>query len=1098
VGCVLSKFEIPGFEILEKIGSGGMATVWKARQISLDRTVAIKVLSSHLSGEAEDVERFKKEAQAEAKLKHPGIVQVYDASVDAGSCYIVMEYVDGYTIGDWVRRKKRLSEEDALLVAGYVADALAYAWETAGIIHCDIKPDNVLIDADGTPKVTDLGLARTINAMKVERVSDEVMGTPAYMSPEQIQGITDLDCRTDIYSLGAMLYHLVTGTMLFQGEPDDVVMEKQLTGSVPSPLKYNDKLSPAICGLIEKMMAKDRNHRYMDWLAVRSDIARAKRHLQPVEPLVEAGLSTAAHTPLPKVLKIPAAARPRSHASVRPQHGSLAPLLATLCAGAVGVIAGVWVYGRLMDAVAPPVPVEDQKAAVVVAQSRTRAERMLQQAREWAASHPYDYDEAEARYRKVMVAGRGSEFALQARDDIRSLHVTRDEAIHAVMVGLDKQAEPLQRKRAWLEAAGLYLNYVGMLSGQTREQRESRAAFLRAEHEAAEQAHRIAEVESRQSVENILDDVAARLLEGGVSTARGILDASMAQVVDPEQKRDFTSLSSVLADAEKMDRNILDSFSAEVGQTIDVAMKDGRRELKIMGVVDGVVHARVVTSVQGVSVELSFGPRDLSGSERLARMGDDENQAVALAKGVMAWQAGAMSYAGQYFTRTHPLLTRRPAAAVDGKATADSEGRARVAMLRLLQSIGMPINGETYTKELAMIYLRTLRLSSSDAARLEAAVNQYRKQHGETAFGRDHVPVLQVIEQAAQQATATQRRFVTGVDSAGASASPDAIAAALQRANPGMAATDIETQVDNGQIVSMTITSGDLRDLRALGACTQLASLTLTAPGLRNLSGLSGLPLKSLTISKSNVSDLSPLRRMPLSSLSLAGAPVRDLFALSGMALTELDLSGTKVNDLRNLKEMPLTRLNLADSGVSSLPPLRSMPIQDLDVSGCAIKDVSFVSGSELKRLKAARTPLSSLSGLEESSVEWLDISETQVRDLDGLAGLALGFLNISNTRLSDLSPLRGLPLRSLTIDGTEVRDLKPLRSLPLVHLSCSNLAMIDYTPLSGMALESINVGDLRAVREILATMPNLVTVNGAALPRREGGGRGPLNKRKP
>ena len=170
--------QIPGFDLIEKLGEGGMAAVWKARQISLDRIVAIKILSSVLSRDKADTERFLKEAQAMAALKHPGIIQVYDANVHDGMYYIVMEFVAGYSVGEWIHRKKRISEGDALLTADYVADALHYAWKTQRMIHCDIKPDNIMIDADGTIKVADLGLAKSIGNSGVRTESDDVMGTP--------------------------------------------------------------------------------------------------------------------------------------------------------------------------------------------------------------------------------------------------------------------------------------------------------------------------------------------------------------------------------------------------------------------------------------------------------------------------------------------------------------------------------------------------------------------------------------------------------------------------------------------------------------------------------------------------------------------------------------------------------------------------------------------------------------------------------------------------------------------------------------------------------------------------------------------------------
>jgi eukaryotic-like serine/threonine-protein kinase len=211
----MDRLSIPGFELIDKIGQGGMATVWKARQLSLDRIVAIKLLASRLASDPTDVERFRTECKSAAMLKHPGIVQVYDAIVHEGMCCLVMEHIAGYSLGDWIRRKAPLSEEDAILVAEHVARALDHAWRSASLIHCDIKPDNIMIDTDGTIKVADLGLAVTIGAMSSMAEADEIMGTPNYMSPEQITGQKTLDCRTDIYSLGATLYQMLTATMLF-------------------------------------------------------------------------------------------------------------------------------------------------------------------------------------------------------------------------------------------------------------------------------------------------------------------------------------------------------------------------------------------------------------------------------------------------------------------------------------------------------------------------------------------------------------------------------------------------------------------------------------------------------------------------------------------------------------------------------------------------------------------------------------------------------------------------------------------------------------------------------------------------------------------
>ena len=284
--------ELPGYEILEKIGEGGTSTVWKARQISLDRIVAIKALAPSSVPDPEAMGRFRLEAQAAARLKHSSIVQIYDAGEHAGRPYLVMEYIEGCTVGDLLRKAGRMTERNALLVAEGVAQALAYAWDKDCIIHLDVKPDNVMLDADGAVKVTDLGLARFIGLKPRRADGDEIMGTPNYVSPEQAQGVDDLDCRTDIYSLGAMLYHLVTGRLPFAGRPGSSAMDAHVEDFLPDPIDLQPDLSPATAWLLEKLMAKDRAFRPAYWSLVLADLAEVKEGRMPRDPRPTAGQST--------------------------------------------------------------------------------------------------------------------------------------------------------------------------------------------------------------------------------------------------------------------------------------------------------------------------------------------------------------------------------------------------------------------------------------------------------------------------------------------------------------------------------------------------------------------------------------------------------------------------------------------------------------------------------------------------------------------------------------------------------------------------------------------------------------------------------------
>jgi len=254
--------QIPGYQILGKLGSGAMATVFKARQLSLDRLVAIKVLPRKLSENADYVQRFYREGKAAARLNHPNIVQAYDVGEAGGFHFFVMEYVEGQTLHQMLSEGKTFTEAEAVDVTLQIAKALAHA-HSQGLIHRDVKPKNIMIAPDGRAKLADMGLARvTTDVQAAQAEAGRAYGTPYYISPEQIRGELNIDARADIYSLGATLYHLVTRRVPFEAPTPAGVMHKHLKETLVPPDHINADLSVGLAEVVEAMMAKDRKVRY--------------------------------------------------------------------------------------------------------------------------------------------------------------------------------------------------------------------------------------------------------------------------------------------------------------------------------------------------------------------------------------------------------------------------------------------------------------------------------------------------------------------------------------------------------------------------------------------------------------------------------------------------------------------------------------------------------------------------------------------------------------------------------------------------------------------------------------------------------------------
>jgi len=262
------------YRLIARIGQGGMGTVYKAKQESLDKVVALKVLSPALARQRDYVERFIREAQASGQLNHPNIVLGIDAGEADGYYYFAMEFVDGESLKEVLLRDGKLPERRALEITAAVAAALEHAHEH-NIVHRDIKPGNIFIARDGTPKLGDLGLAKEIRTDQSITQAGIPVGTPYYISPEQVRGQRDIDQRADIYALGAMLYHLVTGVVPYDGHTAAVVMTRHLNDPIPDPRKNTPGLSDAILTIIRRCMQKDRQQRYQNAAQLREDVEAA-------------------------------------------------------------------------------------------------------------------------------------------------------------------------------------------------------------------------------------------------------------------------------------------------------------------------------------------------------------------------------------------------------------------------------------------------------------------------------------------------------------------------------------------------------------------------------------------------------------------------------------------------------------------------------------------------------------------------------------------------------------------------------------------------------------------------------------------------------
>jgi hypothetical protein len=268
IGTVLSG----RYRLESKLGSGGMSTVYLARDGTLERWVAVKVMHREMSDQPDQIERFRREARAVAQLSHPNVVAVIDAGEDGGHPYIVFEYVDGETLKQRIERVGPLPVDEATAYAIEIGRGLLAA-HARRLVHRDVKPQNVLIDSEGRAKVTDFGIARSLESDGLTQTG-RVLGTTDYVSPEQAMG-RGVDARTDIYSLGVLLYEMLTGEVPFTAETVVGVAMKHVNEPIPDVQRRRPEISSALAAVVERATAKDPKQRYPDMASCLADLEGA-------------------------------------------------------------------------------------------------------------------------------------------------------------------------------------------------------------------------------------------------------------------------------------------------------------------------------------------------------------------------------------------------------------------------------------------------------------------------------------------------------------------------------------------------------------------------------------------------------------------------------------------------------------------------------------------------------------------------------------------------------------------------------------------------------------------------------------------------------
>jgi len=418
-----------------------MGAVYKARQRSMDRIVAVKVLKPVLARDAEYVGRFWREARAAARLSHPNIVLAIDAGEDQGFYYFAMEYVDGHTVS-LLLKAGPLDESAAFRIALQVAQALEYAWTHERIVHRDIKPGNLIITSNGTAKLADLGLAHEAD-LAGEEVSTEggkILGTPSYMSPEQIRR-GELDVRSDLYSLGASLFHMVTGRPPFEGADSKTVLAKHVYEPPPDPRKVCPQLSEGAARIILRLLAKERDDRYPTAQALVADIEALLAAPAPKGDEGRGARGEGADRRDRALRPRPSGLRPLP----RSQQSQLLTLVFIL--GIIGLLVAIAASGRGCRSRQPETGTGTGPSAASLA-----AQAAYEAAEAYAEANPAEYVNAIQRFRDVEGSYPETAHAAPAAARRKQLEAELDQKARETLDGLKRRADALVQQGRYTDA----------------------------------------------------------------------------------------------------------------------------------------------------------------------------------------------------------------------------------------------------------------------------------------------------------------------------------------------------------------------------------------------------------------------------------------------------------------------------------------------------------------------------------------------------------------------------------------------------------------------------------------------------------------------
>ncbi len=745
---------IAGFRLESWIGSGSMGEVYKARQLSMDREVAIKLLRPDMLEDAEHIDRFNSEVRTLAKLDHPNIVTAFEAGQYEHHYFLAMSFVNGYNLDECLLERERLEEHEVLSIAIKVARALAYAWNRFQILHRDIKPSNIMIDSDGEVKLTDVGIAMHVGEDLEATQSGFVVGTPFYMSPEQAGGKESLDFRADMFSLGSTMYHLMVGLPPYDGDTPMEIMLKVINEPAPDPRQFNPEISEAAAGIIRKMMAKQRDERYATWEEM-IDAAQRVVSGEPAHP-PKTGRSRKkklkAQVP-PISSSVPLEPPPRSAT-----HWLLPLLAAVIGLGLIGAVVFQIVRSASDPAeVVPPAPrverpvvqppVERAIERPVPPPAVEKPERPLaayskafDTAMRLADQSPTDYTANIERFEAVAREAAGTPVETRARRQIAEERKELEQMLEIRRKELRQEAQQLIERDGISEAIKWMTDYDGPLATELFGWRQEEIKRYRKLLQEAAQRERSTRVATQSKLDELVGRMANHLVAGNVADAQQEVataadDPAFAPLLD-----EVKAMEELIGGIRNWQAVVLDTFRGQIGQEVQVRLKRSTEKVTIKEVESSRVKGLKVVD-QG-KLGVSFSLAELDYEELHRRLVHAEDPAARLALGLLSLRSREVDRAAELFNTMPAPLSLALLRALHAQEPEPVEAMAEKELKAVYGAAGLPA-------ESTPIALYATLMENPPAKelrdRLREPVNAFLHAYDFTGIARGHRPILETL-----------------------------------------------------------------------------------------------------------------------------------------------------------------------------------------------------------------------------------------------------------------------------------------------------------------------------------------------------------------